>query len=137
MSQFKENAVVLHQGTMKDWRFADQTADELTALQSEPWDYQVVEGPYGGIMIDFVGPDGSKRSISVEVDKGNIHATTSAMADENHVILKIGLEATMAEASSPKQGCSNRGVLFGPDGMEVLNYNDIDPGCLAEVKPEL
>ena len=123
------DAAVLHEGAIKDWRIADQSADELSAMQREAWNYKVLEGPYGGLIIDLTGPDGSSRTISLEVDMGNVHATVSGVAEEAHAIVKIGKDETVVEASTPQRGKSAAGVRFGKDGL-VLGNTELDPGCV-------
>lgn len=119
-------------GTISDWRIADDVAEELTTQQREPWNFTLKEGGYGGLIVDLVSPDGSTRSVTLEIDNGNLKVMTFGLADEAHAIIQVGKDETVVEAMTPARGLHAQGVRFGAKGL-VLGNNELDPGCTDDV----
>lgn len=63
---------VLMRGEIVDWRIGDGEGDDLSESQKQPWPVEVTRSSYGGVIMEFKAPDGTMRSVMVEVDNGNL-----------------------------------------------------------------
>lgn len=99
-----------------DWHIQDGAADELSDSQRKPWKMVVAPGGWGAT-IEFIAPDGTRRSVGIELNLGNPKLTTFTSGNEVDAIVTLGREATHVTASVSIPGASIKGVLIDNEGI--------------------
>lgn len=85
---------------IQDWRINDNAAvtkaeieaieDLATAAHRNPWDLEVTQdAELGSLWIAATAPDGTQRSLSIEIDRGNLCA--SAFCNHDDALIRIAL----------------------------------------------
>lgn len=99
-----------------DWRVEEQAGDELSEAQKKPWKMIVAEGGWGAT-IDFIAPDGTRRSVGIEINLGNPKLTTFTAGDEVDAIVTLGRESTHVTTNTSIPGAAIQAVICDSDGM--------------------
>lgn len=131
-----ENKILLEK-QVSDWRVVDDVADEhqMTDLQKQPWTLRVQDGGYGGLFIEALAPDGTTRTISLEINDGNLHAHVgSNHSDDNHATIQIGETGIVVVPGTVPAGSTQYGVQIDQDGIAPAK-GDIEPGCQTAAVP--
>ncbi|SOC30358.1 hypothetical protein [Thalassospira xiamenensis] len=104
---------VLFESEISDWRMAEGETDGLTDTQKKPWPMKITEGGYGGLMLEFTAPDGTSRSVAVEIDQGNLKMVVFRDREEFDAIVTVqndGIHVQPNQRLAPS-------YLFNEDGV--------------------
>lgn len=118
-----------------DWRIADGCHGDLSAAQMRPWDVAVSRGGYGGLLLTFEAPDGSKKVASIEIDKGNV--TILAFRDEmSDPDAKMTIAPDGVHVTSSVEDQRNPHIVFTERGQHlstapIPDANDATAGDAA------
>jgi hypothetical protein len=110
-----ENDTILCQTEIRDWRIAEDSAEDLVGRQTEDWVMQASHSAYHGLTLTLKAPDGSDRVVDIEIDQGNV-VVRSYRGDEPDAKMIIAADATYV---SP---CSEVGLL----GRKFIRYEPED-----------
>ncbi|WP_114947641.1 hypothetical protein [Microvirga calopogonii] len=110
-----ENVTILCQTEIRDWRIAEDSAEDLVGRQTEDWLVQVSHSAYHGLTLTLKAPDGSDRVVDIEVDQGNI-GVRSYRGDEPDAKMIIAADATYVSS------CAE----VGPLGRKLIRYESED-----------
>jgi hypothetical protein len=109
-----------------DWRIQDGDDRELTEGQKQSWTMSVKEGGWGAV-IEFTAPDGTVRSMNVELSQGNPRLFIYSDGDEAEACVTLGRDKVHVRADNAPGGAYPfQGATFGKDGM-VAATDDAEP----------
>lgn len=70
----------LSAGNISDWRLADNPngdhSEDLTDEMREPWQFEISRSSYDGLDLKFTAPDGTERSVLIEINQGAVKIAT-------------------------------------------------------------
>ncbi len=108
---------VYFEGGIADWRVSDGAADDLTETQRQPWPVKVTEGGYGGLFLELTAPDGTLRSVAVEIDQGNVRLVVFRDRDECDAIVTVQDDGVHVQAMVG----GDKSYLFNEDGVRATS----------------
>lgn len=109
-----------------DWRVQDKADQDLTEQQRQPWRMIVAPGGWGAT-IDLIAPDGTRRSVAVEINMGNPKLNTYTGSDEVDAMVTLGRNSTHVTANvAPRHGAIEAVAINAEDGI-VLAGPEADP----------
>lgn len=99
-----------------DWRVQDKADDELSEAQKKPWKMIVSEGGWGA-SIDFIAPDGTRRSVAIEINLGNPKLATYTSGDEVDAFVTLGRENTHVTSNAAPVNPAIEAVIVDTEGV--------------------
>ncbi|MTH95228.1 hypothetical protein [Roseibium sp. RKSG952] len=67
-------------GRLSDWRLSDDPngdhSGELSEEMKQPWKFEISRSSYEGLDLRFTAPDGTERSVLIEIDRGGLKLST-------------------------------------------------------------
>ncbi|MFC4236014.1 hypothetical protein ACFOY8_12285 [Thalassospira xianhensis] len=113
---------ILFEGEISDGRVTEGKTDDLTETQKKPWPMMVNatmvnEGGLGGLMMWFDAPDGTSRSVAIEIDQGNIKMVVFRDSMECDAIVTVQTDGVHVRANHG----SAASYLFNEHGVSAAS----------------
>jgi len=107
-----------------DWQEADGAGEDLSENQRKPWPVEIRRSGYSGIDIELTAPDGTNRTILIEVEKGNLVIRPYRDQERSD---EPDLKLTLTSEGSAIENTSRKGYVFyaGSGSQETAIDGDV------------
>ncbi|WP_262267305.1 MULTISPECIES: hypothetical protein [Microvirga] len=126
-----ENDTILCQTEIRDWRIAEDSAEDLVGRQTEDWLVQASHSAYHGLTLTLKAPDGSDRVVDIEIDQGNV-VVRSYRGEEPDAKMIIAADATYVSSCSEIGQLGRKLIRYEPEDAEFHSGEvPVNMGTLA------